>query len=136
MTYILNGSSFNFNESTGELISLTSPDGRELITRGAGLFDLAVPVKYDYEILRMAPNYMNAGAVSFDFTNGTLTVKYLSLGLNLIPREEIPQIKGGVGRAAHTFRMPRRQIGFHEAVCRKQLRHRGQAGGLPRFQWA
>lgn len=96
MTYILNGTAFDFNDTTGELISLTTPYGRVLISNGHGLFDLAVPVKYDYEILRMKPNFMNAGKVDFEYGEGTLRVNYRLLGLNMIPREDIPQIAGGV----------------------------------------
>jgi hypothetical protein len=96
MTYILNGTAFDFNDTTGELISLSTPSGRVLISNGHGLFDLAVPVKYDYEILRMKPNFMNAGKVDFEYGEGTLRVNYRLLGLNMIPREDIPQIAGGV----------------------------------------
>lgn len=99
MVYVLNGNRFDFNEMTGELYSLVTPDGNTLISHGAGLFDIAIPVKFDYEILRMTPNFRNAGEVSFEYNDCILKVNYSSLGINMnIP--EIPEeIDGGVEAA-------------------------------------
>lgn len=96
MVYLLNGNQFDFNERTGELYSLVTPDGDTLISHGAGLFDIAVPVKYDYEILRMTPNFRNADKVRFETSGRILKISYSSLGINMNLSEMPEEVREGV----------------------------------------
>ncbi|MCL2816204.1 MAG: hypothetical protein FWD23_16550, partial [Oscillospiraceae bacterium] len=98
MVFDLNGLKFDFNDLTGELKSMTPSRGDKFISEGGGLFDIAVPVKYDYEILRMAPNNKNAGRVNFHITGGEAVIEYFSLGNNIVNDEidSLPEISGGI----------------------------------------
>ena len=94
----MNGLKFDFNDLTGELRSMESSGGCEFISNGAGLFDLAVPIKYDYEILRMAPNFKNAGQVRFHVAEDEAVIEYFALGNNIANDEidSLPAISGGL----------------------------------------
>ena len=98
MVINLNGLIFDFNDCTGELKSMISSEGKEFISNGAGLFDIAAPVKYDYEILRMTPNHKNAEQVKFHITSNEVVVEYFSLGNNIVNDEidSLGEISGGV----------------------------------------
>ena len=100
MVFELNGLKFDFCECSGELKSLAGGAGEYISDKsdGAGLFDLAVPVKYDFEILRMTPNRKNAGRVKFDATESEVTIEYFSLGNNIKSDkvDSLAEISGGV----------------------------------------
>lgn len=98
MIFDLHGLKFDFNDATGELNSMVSREGNGFISNGSGLFDIAVPVKYDYEILRMAPNHKNAGKVKFNISANEAVIEYLSLGNNIINGEadNLAGISGGI----------------------------------------
>ena len=89
--YVLNETRFTFDEK-GFLKGMAWREN-SFMTRGAGLFDLAQPVKYEYENIRLEPN----GAV-FAQEGDTLTVTYDKLGPNytLSDAPELAALEGGV----------------------------------------
>ncbi len=94
--FILNGTEYVFDTDTGAIASLNVPGVKPLMQNGHGLFDIAWPVHYDYEVQRANPtaNY-GKNAPEFSFDGETLEITYQKVPYTM-PCDDVPEYQGGI----------------------------------------
>ncbi len=94
--YTLNGTEYVFDADTGAVVSLNVPGVKPIMDNGCGLFDIAWPVHYDYEIQRANPtaNYGKC-APEFSFDGETLEITYSKVPYTM-PCDDMPEYEGGI----------------------------------------
>jgi len=94
--YVLNGTEYVFDAKTGAIVSLQTPGVKPIIKDGGGLFDIAWPVHYNYEVQRANPTAdYGKTAPEFSFDGETLEITYQKVPYT-IPCDDVPEYNGGI----------------------------------------
>ena len=96
-SYVLNGTKLTFLTENGVLLSMCNDCFGEMIRKGTGIIDIALPVELEYENLRVSADgrYGGGSRPEFAFDGKTLRISWRKLAKNT-EMEEIDAIKGGV----------------------------------------
>ena len=96
VSYILNGTTLTFDQTTGALVKMEHPEAGVLISGGKGILDMAWPYHTDYDALRVNATAEHMGeAPKITFAGGKVTVEYTKMA-RTIPTGEIAELEGGI----------------------------------------
>ncbi len=95
-SFTLNKITFQFDEATGEILSMVHPGCGEIIKNGNGLVDIAWPVHLDYDALRANPcgKYCKK-APSIEGDDKQITLTWEALPQNTIT-PDLPELEGRI----------------------------------------